>query len=239
MLHKKFFLVCCLLFLFYACKEELKTTFSEINVTTKTNKLVDITIPKAMGDNAISNTINSEINNLVMAALEIGEPNSSTSKSIEESIAAFNEEYNVFNKDFPDTAMPWEAQIDGEVLYESPEIISISITSYTNTGGAHGNTVITFLNFDAQTGNRIHTTDLIKNLEGFKTLAASYFKKAITEEDLLFKPNSFQLPENMGYVEEGIHLLYNTYEVAPYSTGIIEFTIPFEKAAPFLVFDGL
>lgn len=238
MLYKKHVLIICSLFLFYACKEESKTTFSETSITTKTNKLVEVNIPKVMGDNAISNSINSEIKNLVMRALQVGEPTSTTSKSIEESIDAFNEEYNAFNKDFPDASMPWEAQIDGEMLFESTEIISISITSYLNTGGAHGNTFITFLNFNAQTGKRLKNTDLIKNTDGFKTLAASYFKKALSDDDMLFKPDNFQLPENMGYVEEGIHLLYNTYEIAPYATGIIEFTIPFEKARPFLVFKG-
>jgi len=238
MLFKKHLFIVCSLLLFYACKQELKTTFSEINITTETNKLVEVNIPKAIGGNTISNTINSEINNLVINALEVGEPNNSTSKSIEESINAFNEEYDAFNKDFPDSAMLWEAQIDGEILFESPEIISISITSYLNTGGANGNTVITFLNFDAQTGKRLQNTDLIKNDAGFKTLAASYFKKNLKDEDMLFKPDSFQLPENMGYVEDGIHLLYNTYEIAPYAMGIIEFTIPFEKVRPFLVFNG-
>src|SRR5690606_13397299 len=181
--------------------QELKTTFSETHITTKTNKLVAVNIPRAMGDGTVSTSINSEINKVVMDALEVGDTHSSTSKSVEESINAFNEDYNAFNNDFPDSTMLWEAQIDGEILFESAEIISISVTSYINTGGAHGNTIVAFLNFNAQTGKRLQNSNLIKNNDGFKWLAASYFKKNITDEDILFKPDNFQLPENMGYVE--------------------------------------
>jgi hypothetical protein len=207
-------------------------------MTTPNNKLVEVNIPKASGNSVVAKQINDEINKTAVAALQIGEQNAITSKTIEESIMLFNKEYHAFNADFPDVSQPWEAQIDGEVMFQSPEVISISVTSYVNTGGAHGNTNITFLNFDASTGKRLQNSDLIKNKEAFKTIAKSYFKEAVTEDDVLFDPDNFQLPANVGFTEEGIILLYNTYEIAPYSTGIIDFTIPFEKVNDFLAFNG-
>jgi hypothetical protein len=237
MLFKKH-LVVVLCLLFYSCNQELKTTFSEVEITTETNTLVTVNIPKAFGNPTISNNINFEINKQVINALQVGEPNSATLSSVEESIHAFNNEYQTFSKEYPEVSMPWEAQIDGGLLFQSDEIISVSITSYLNTGGAHGNTVIVFLNFDAQTGKRIKNADLITGEAGFKKLAASYFERNITADSVLFKSDGFQLPENMGYVDEGIHLLYNTYEMAPYTTGIIEFTIPFKEAGSFLAFNG-
>ena len=89
--------------------------------------------------------INSEINKIVVTALHIGEPNSIPSISAEESIISFNKEYQLFKTNFPESAQLWEAQIDGEILYLSPEIICIAITTYINTGGAHGNLNISFL----------------------------------------------------------------------------------------------
>lgn len=236
MLYKKLLLLICFSSFIFSCNEELKTTFSNTNITTPNNKLVEVNIPKAIGNDLVIAEINSELSKTVIATLQIGDPDTITSKSIEESIASFNIEYNKFNKDFPDVSQPWEAQIDGEVMFQSAEVISIAITSYTNTGGAHGNTNISFLNFEATTGKRIQNNDLITNKDAFKTVAKSYFKNAITEDDVIFKPDTFQLPTNIGFNEEGVILLYNTYEIAPYSTGIIDFTIPIEKVSDYLAF---
>ncbi|WP_308991571.1 DUF4163 domain-containing protein [Mariniflexile litorale] len=235
---KKLFLFICSLCFILSCNEKAKTTFSDINITTKNNKLVEVNLPKAIGNNSITTQINTEISKVVIAALQIGEQDTITFKTIEESITLFNNEYRAFNTDFPDVSQPWEAQIDGEVMHQSLEIISIAITSYVNTGGAHGNTNISFLNFDASTGKRIKNKDLIKDLNAFKNVAKSYLKNALNHEDVLFEPNDFKLPANIGFNEEAVILLYNTYEIAPYSTGIIEFTIPIEKVNDFLVFNG-
>ncbi|MFD0834594.1 DUF3298 domain-containing protein [Mariniflexile aquimaris] len=238
MVIKKQFLFVLSLFILFACNEDPKTAFTEINITTDTNTLVEANIPSAVGGTLITNGINAEINTVVMAALQVGDADSLTTKSIEESINLFNDEYKAFNKDFPDSTLPWEAQIDGEILYESPKIITVAITSYVNTGGAHGNTKITFLNFDAQTGKRLRNTELLKDVEGFNKIAKAYLKDALKEEEVLFDADSFQLPENIGYTMEGLVLLYNTYEIASYATGLIEFTIPYEKANNYLVFNS-
>ncbi|CAH8282954.1 uncharacterized protein DUF3298 [Mariniflexile fucanivorans] len=221
-----------------SCNEDLKTTFLDTKITTANNKLVEINVPKAIENNQITTQINNEINNTVIAALQTGEEDTATSSTIEESITTFNNEYTAFNKDFPDVSQPWEAQIDGEVMFQSPKIISIAITSYVNTGGAHGITHISFLNFESSTGKRIENTNLIKNKKAFENVAQTYFKDAITEEDVIFEPNTFKLPANIGFNDEGVILLYNQYEIAPYSTGIIEFTIPIEKVTKYLAFDG-
>jgi hypothetical protein len=44
----------------------------------------------------------------------------------------------------------------------------------------------------------------------------------------------FHLPENIGYGDEGIILLYNVYEVASYAQGYTEFAIPYDIAESFL-----
>ncbi|MBP0905583.1 DUF3298 and DUF4163 domain-containing protein [Mariniflexile gromovii] len=236
--YKKFLLSISFLCFLFSCNKELKTTFLDTNITTANNKLVEINVPKAAGNEQIASQINSEINKTIIAVLQIGDQDAIVFQTVEESITAFNNEYNAFNKDFPDVSQPWEAQVDGELMHQSPEVISIAITSYVNTGGAHGITHISFLNFDATTGKRIENSHLIKNKDAFKSVAQSYFKDAITEEDILFEPDTFQLPANIGFNEEGIILLYNTYEIAPYSTGIIEFTIPIEKVSDYLTFNG-
>lgn len=236
-LYKHLVSICCFLVLFN-CNKEQKIGFSDINITADNNTIVDVNIPEAHGDKTVSNQINSEIQKAIISALHIGNPDEITSSSLEESITSFNNEYNGFKSDFPETAQLWEAQIDGEVMYQSPEIISIAMTSYTNTGGAHGILNISFLNFDSKTGQRIQNNQIFNDAEAFKTLAHPFFIDATKNKSLLIDYKQFELPTNIGYSEEGIVLLYNTYEIAPYSSGILELAIPFGDAEPYLVFNS-
>lgn len=238
MINKNFlFAFCCLLFLLN-CKEAIKTTFSDVTISTKNNDIVAINIPQAYGNETIITNINSEINKAVATALHIGEADSIPSISTEESIISFNKEYQSFKTNFPESTQIWEAQIDGEILHQSPEIICIAITTYINTGGAHGNLNISFLNFNSETGHLIPNENLFKNMDTFKKIAKTYFNETIKDNDYLFDSESFELPQNIAYNEDGLVLLYNTYEIAPYASGIIEFTIPFENVSDFLVFNS-
>ena len=236
--HYKILLTICCFLVLFNCKEAQKTTFSEIHFTSENNALVDINIPQVSGNKTVSNQLNTEIQKIIISALHNGSPDDNSASSVEESIAIFNNEFTQFKKDFPESIEPWEAQIDGEVMYQSPEIISIAITSYTNTGGAHGVLNISFLNFKTVTGKLIKNDELIKNIDGFKNSAKPYLNNALAEKDILFDTENFELPPYIAYSEEGIVLLFNIFQIAPYSTEIIEFVIPFEDAQPYLVFDG-
>ncbi|AJR02756.1 DUF3298 and DUF4163 domain-containing protein [Siansivirga zeaxanthinifaciens] len=238
MQFKKHILLLCSLLILLSCKKDIEISFTNIDVTTKNNTLVSINIPFAQGDENVSKKINSEIDQVIISAIEIEEPNHSKSETIEESIDRFNKAYNEFNTQFPDTTGPWEVQIDGEVLVSNPKLTSISITSYTNTGGAHGNTSINFLNFNSVTGEKLSLEDIFNDLLAFKNIAKEYFDQAIKDKNGLFNPETFELPENIGFTKEGVILLYNSYEIAPYSTGIIEFTIPIEKISKLLAINS-
>ena len=223
---------------FFNCEEPAKTTFSEISISTENNNIVEINIPKANGNSTIINAINYSIEKAVITALQIGNADHIEIETIQESITSFNDEFENFKSDFPESLQVWNAQIDGEILFQSPEIISISITSYVNTGGAHGILNISFLNFDSTTGKQIMNKELFTNIETFKEIAEIHFNEAIKEKDMRFEADKFKLPENISYTEDGLVLLYNTYEIAPYSTGIIEFSIPFDEIESYLIFNG-
>lgn len=238
MFNKNYLLTICFFFFLFNCTEEVKTSFSDVTISTKNNNLVEVNIPKASGNAAIINPINSEINKVVITALHIGNPDSIPSNSIEESITSFNNEYEAFKTNFPESSQIWEAQIDGEILYKSSKIMSIAITSYINTGGAHGNLNISFLNFNSESGVLIPNEALFNDVDAFKKIAKTNFDEEIKDEEILFDSENFELPANIGYTEEGIVLLYNSNEIGSYSTGIIEFIIPFEKVSSLLVFNG-
>ena len=84
----------------------------------------------------------------------------------------------------------------------------------------------------------IENNNLFNDLEAFKRIAKTHFDKTVKDKNTLFEPDNFILPANIGYTEDGLMLLYNVYEIAPYSTGTIEFTIPYEEVDPVLVLNS-
>lgn len=235
---KPIILLLCFSILFN-CTEEQNTTFSDINISTERNTIVEVNIPKADGNGIVSNNINSEIQRHVISSLQIGNSNEINSTSIEESINSFNREFNSFKNNFPSSVQLWEAQIDGEIMHQSSNIISIAVTDYINTGGAHGALKISFLNFDSKTGNKVENYQLFNDINTLKKIIKPHYISATKDKSLLLDNDDFKLPKNIGYSQEGLVLLYNTYEIAPYSTGIIEFIIPYDDIDSYLVFNSL
>ena len=214
-------------------------TFSEANIIKKDNAIININIPNAEGTTNLSKAINSTVENFIVNAISFNE-DTIINISLNDAIKKFDSIYIAFKDDFEENSLIWEALIDGEVTYQSPEITCIAINSYLNTGGAHGNMNISFLNFNSQTGKNLQLEDYIKNHKDFLKLAETYFNLEIEEESNkdsfndYFFGDSFHLPENIGFSDEGIILLYNNYEIAPYSEGITEFTIPFEEVLKYI-----
>ncbi|WP_274474170.1 DUF3298 and DUF4163 domain-containing protein [Mangrovimonas aestuarii] len=229
------FLALAILLIFQSCNTAPELSFIEHNISTKNNTIVEINVPMASGEHEVALNINKVIGDKLIAALSQYDPEDKTSVTVEEKIEQFNSEFTRFKNEFPDSPQIWEAQIDGEVAYKSSELISIALTTYMNTGGAHGITVINFINFDAVTGKEITKEALFNDIDGFREIAKNAFNEKIKDrKDFYFNSNQFSLPENIGFSEDKLVLLYNTYEIAPYSTGITEVHIPLSNVSSFL-----
>lgn len=224
-----------LILIFTSCVEESEITFNEVEISPEGNSIVSINIPKAEGEGGISSKINTTLYNAISKSLSFGEEDEGSEKSLEDQIQNFNEEYFAFKKEFPESTQEWEAQIDGDLMYRSNEVISIALSSYINTGGAHGILTISFLNFDTETGLQLENEQLFNDMEAVKSIAQLHFNDFISEnEKMVFELAQFSLPQNIGFEEEGIVMLYNVYEVAPYASGIIQFTIPYDEISSYL-----
>lgn len=227
-----FFLIISLLL--SACNEDIKLKFETQHIEKPTDATIVINYPKAIGKKAVAEKINQQIEQVI-----VNEMNMSDSPEIHiplsEAVSQFDKEYRTFKNDFPDSSQKWEAKVDGQVVYESPEILCISIQTYTDTGGAHGNGKTTYLNFNPSTGAVLEQKDLINNAEQFKKVAEKAFKEQTkprdndeTMEDFFFGED-FQLPSNIGFTENGLVLLYNNYEIASYAQGITEIILPYQE----------
>ena len=216
-----------------SCEEEINLAFSEINILEEKDATVEINIPKAEGDDAISKSINSALENFTNKALNIDSSND-VQETFEKSIEQFNLSYLNFKNQMVEELQveltPWEAGVDGEVTYQSNRVISIAMNTYLNTGGIHGTSKVSFLNFDAASGNQLHYDDFIKDKTELKKFLKFYFEKEV--ESISF--DDFKLPETIGLSDEGVIILYNINEIPSYTDKLTEFTVPIDEMERFL-----
>ena len=223
----------------FACDEDVTISFTEQSIEKTENAKITINYPKAEGNEAVADRINKTVENFLANEINMSEKRDKN-LSLEEAVEGFDTEYKEFKIDFNDSTQEWEALIESEINFESDYIICIVVKSYLDTGGAHGNSHISFLNFDKKTGKRLMQTDIINDSEGLKNIAKPYLERATkslsNDEEVqdLFFGEAFQLPETIGFNSKGMVLLYNVYEIASYAQGVTEFTIPYEEAKPFL-----
>lgn len=136
---------------------------------------------------------------------------------------------------------PYTDQIDYSVPRSDNSVISLVISVYSYSGGAHGNLVTYAENYDPNTGAKLAFSDLSDDAELFRINTLQYNQKtAATEEyvERLFSTDSITNGEleNVLYAEdewyfseEGLVFISNPYALGPWAAGTIEFMIPYDE----------
>lgn len=134
---------------------------------------------------------------------------------------------------------PYEAFMKYTVTLKDNCTISTYYDQYEYTGGAHGNTIRLSDTHNLQNGNIIKLKDLFKGNVNYnaiiiKEIIAQAHKNIIKEPGIYFDNYEKLIVEN--YKEEHFYLTpktvdiyYQQYDIAPYSSGIIVFSIPYEN----------
>lgn len=234
---KKFVLLLLFTTFCLACKEESNINFKSNYLEFDDTAYIEIDYPTAEGNSTAAQLINTTISNYIVNALNFEEDSISDS-DIAKAASKFNNEYKAFQIQFSDESIPWEASIEGELLYTSALISSISINTYISTGGAHGNDYTKLFNFNNATGKLLNAEDVLELNSNFMKLAQQYFEQEVMKKDENIKDyffgEAFKLPENIGLNEYGLIMLYNQYEIASYAQGYTEFLIPLKELEPYL-----
>lgn len=232
-----------ILFLLFGCQNEDKLTFEPYLVETDACDnctKINIKLPKAINQGKLARTINIALREEVIFLLHFDDQ--SEVSDIETAIKSFKSGFLELQERYEDETTPWEAKIDSKITFEDSSLLTIALDAYIFTGGAHGYTSKQFLNFDKSKGVELENWQLFKDSLGFQKLAEHKFRtkenipqdKPINYTGFMFERDSFYLPENMGFTEKGIKLLYNQYEVSSFADGTIELVLPFEEIQKFL-----
>ena len=142
---------------------------------------------------------------------------------------------NSVSNNFP--VRPFEALVTYKMTYNQDCTASLYFDQYLYTGGAHGNTVRYSDTWDLQNGKGIDIGEMFNSSINYKAYIIMTINNQIAEqmkngENKYFddyKKNVAQyLNLNSFYLaKKGIVIYFQQYEIAPYSSGIPEFTIPY------------
>lgn len=234
---KRFIPIFILFIVLHSCEKEVKAVEFETNAIEDSFEAdIEVIYDVAKGNSNVSELINTQIKKQIVESI----PNTQNNQSVEEAINAFEKSYVDFKGEFFGTERPWTLAVETEIVYQTQTLISVALSTYSDTGGAHGNDSIQFLNFNPENGALYELQELITDMSGFTSLAESHFLENMKSKgnsiDEFFFGKDFQLPESIGFNEEGVILLYNTYEIASYNQGITEFIIPTEEVDKYLKF---
>lgn len=206
---------------------------------------VELEYPLTPGKNRKERKINAELNQWVIRAIDLAPENNST--TVEEAVSNFKAAYQQIKNDFPDDYnLNWESTVDGEICYEDQHLFVVCMQTYSFTGGAHGYGSSHYLLFDKEKGELLKKQDMIDDEEGFMRIAEIKFREIyglpedapLNEQGFMFEGDRFHLPDNIGYTHNGLKLIYNPYEIAPYSDGQIVIDIPYQEVNAFLKYKG-
>lgn len=117
-------------------------------------------------------------------------------------------------------------------VFDTEELISIPMTYYQYTGGAHGLTTKISYNYDLKTGEEIKLNNLFKDGFNYKDIIDKIIKDDIAKEPSIYFDNGAMFKgvngEQAYYLSrDGIIIYFQQYEIAPYASGIREFKIPY------------
>ncbi|RZK42565.1 MAG: DUF3298 domain-containing protein [Pedobacter sp.] len=144
--------------------------------------------------------------------------------------------YDSFVNDNPDRPQAWYLAINIDVLKQYKDYISLRYAHSDYAGGAHGNTSVSFLNYNPRTNTIITLDSLIQKgkMQELTKLAETIFRKdeklsanESLEGKYFFGNGKFALAQSFHVNDKGLVFLYNPYEIKAYVEGYTELVIPY------------
>lgn len=149
-------------------------------------------------------------------------------------------EYKQELKNNPDRPkIPFEVYVTYNLGFNKNYILSIPITLYKFTGGAHGMTYIVPYNYDLITGKKLNLKDIFKSGVNYEKIINNYIFDKISKDP----QNYFSADDGFSdinddeqfYIDnDGLVIYFPLYEIAPYSSGIPKFKLLFSEFGSYM-----
>lgn len=203
---------------------------------------INVQVLKAPHDDKKSLLVNDTIEEHIIAIIVSARENNDSIATVQQALQSFIKDFKRYKTEFGNDFLSYDIDMSMDVSYQSELFVSLEINYYLYTGGAHGYSGTNFLNFDAQTGEKMTPSDLFTDTEAVLAHAEKKFREAyqiaedrnINATGFWFEEDAYHFPANIGFTETEMILHYNPYEIASYAEGPITLSIPKEEIAQFL-----
>jgi len=158
---------------------------------------------------------------------------------IQEDILNFKNQLQTESEEYLQSARneEWEirkyvAFVDYIIHYQKDDLLSLSINYYSYTAGAHGYTLGRAYNYNLVNGEEILLKDILKEKKDYIDIINQEIKRQIelSPQEYFSEFSVFQsISEKQPFylIEDGVEVYFGLYEIAPYSSGIRYFEIPY------------
>ncbi len=130
---------------------------------------------------------------------------------------------------------PYEAIVEYRQTYTNACVLSLYFDKYEYTGGAHGNTVRCSQTWNFQRCGKISLEELFCCGPDYRAYIFQQVKAQIEKNPEIYFDNYETLlvdtfnPKSFYCTPCGVVIYYQQYDIAPYSSGIREFLIPYSE----------
>ncbi len=127
-----------------------------------------------------------------------------------------------------------------EIKTNERGILSLSLTNYAFSGGAHGMTIMKSLTFNIETGKMYSLGDLFKSGSDYVNVLSEIIKKQIKERDIPTIEEFDQIRPNQDFyiADKALVVYFQLYELAPYVYGFPQFPISVYEIQDIIKEDG-
>lgn len=155
-------------------------------------------------------------------------------QQLETELSAGLDEYIRYNQEHDFPIRPYELFSRYQTGTLNQHLLSLYIDYYRYTGGAHGLTDRRPYNFDLREGRPLQLADLFRAGYDFRAVIDGEIAARIAADpapyftgDMGFQ--GIRSDQDFYLQDEQLVVFFNQYEIAPYASGIPEFTIPLSR----------
>ncbi len=150
--------------------------------------------------------------------------------TLKRDIDNFYQHFLTYQKQPLRESLKYDGHISYEITLNEANLLSVNITYYEFTGGAHGIYELVNYTFDIKTGQKITLKDLFCPDFNYKEFIESMIIKEIEANKSEYFEDAIQTLAQSNfsfYLEpEKLVIYYGLYEITPYCNGIPKFSLP-------------
>ncbi len=115
-----------------------------------------------------------------------------------------------------------------EIKTNERQILSLTLTVYSFSGGAHGMTLVKALSFNVTTGKYYELRDLFLPNSDYVKRLSTIIKPKINDWEIPILDEFTQISENQDFylADHSLVIYFQLYEISPYVAGFPYFPIP-------------